>query len=162
MTDTPSTAPDDETRPLGTRTIDPEPAAPPTTEWPPVPPYAGRPGPGHPGYAGQPGYPAAQRPRFSDQVLGMRAVLGVALAALVLGGLGGFLLGALTTGSDGDRFGGPGGFGRQGFGPGQSFNQGQAPNGQQNGQPNGQQNGQQNGQPNGQPNGQQNGLPNGQ
>jgi hypothetical protein len=64
----------------------------------------------------------------------MRAVIAVALVALVIGGLGGALLGALTHGSgNDDRFGGPGGFppggvqqGQQGR-PGQLPNQGQRP-----------------------------------
>ena len=70
----------------------------------------------------------------------MRAVIAVALAALIIGGLSGFLLGEHTNGGD-DRFGrgGPGGFpGGQGFRggpqgmPGQpNFGQGQAaPGGQ--------------------------------
>lgn len=79
-------------------------------------------------YAGPP------QPRFVDRVLGMRAVIAVALASLVIGGAGGALLGATTNGGDGGR--GPGGFqggipqggfpqqGRQGQLP----NQGQAPN----------------------------------
>ena len=57
------------------------------------------------------------QPRFVDRVLGMRAVIAVALAALIIGGLSGFLLGEHTNGGD-DRFGhgGPGGFpGGQGF-----------------------------------------------
>jgi hypothetical protein len=54
----------------------------------------------------------------------MRAVVAVALVALLIGGLGGALLGAVADHSDGDRFGGPGGF-RQGFGQGQLPNQGQ-------------------------------------
>ena len=78
-----------------------------------------------------------QQPRFVDRVLDLRAVIAVALAALVIGGLSGFLLGEHTNGGD-DRFGpgGPGGFpggqsfrgGPQGM-PGQqgrqSFGQGQ-------------------------------------
>ena len=62
-------------------------------------------------------YAAPTKPRFLDQVLGMRAVIAVALAALIIGGLSGFLLGEHTGGGD-DRFGrgGPGGFpGGQGF-----------------------------------------------
>ena len=73
----------------------------------------------------------------------MRAVIAVALAALIIGGLSGFLLGEHSNGGD-DRFGrgGPGGFrGGQGFPGGpqgmpgqpgqQNFGQGQAaPGGQ--------------------------------
>jgi hypothetical protein len=80
------------------------------------------------------GYPAyavpAPRPRFADQVMGMRAVVATALACLIVGGLGGFALGR-ATGEDHGRFGGPrGGF----FQPRGTF-----PNGPGNGQlPNGQ------------------------
>ena len=53
----------------------------------------------------------ASAPRFRDRVLGMKAVAGVALASVVLGGAGGAALGALSDGQDGDRdgnrFGGP-------------------------------------------------------
>jgi hypothetical protein len=61
-----------------------------------------------------------------DRVLGMRAVIGVALAGLILGGAGGAVLGATTNGGD-DGFGGhgPRGFpgGQRGTfpGPGQPF-----------------------------------------
>jgi hypothetical protein len=41
--------------------------------------------------------PAAhQRPRFADQVMGMRAVVATAIACLIVGGLGGFALGRAT------------------------------------------------------------------
>jgi hypothetical protein len=82
-----------------------------------------------PRYAGYPAY-AQQRPRFADQVLGMRAVVATALACLVVGGLSGFVLGHAAGGDDG-RFGtGPGGgFFQQGGGfpdgPHQQFGQGQ-------------------------------------
>jgi hypothetical protein len=57
----------------------------------------------------QPAYVATPRPRFGDQGLGMWAVIAVALAMLIIGGLSGFLLGERTNG--GDRFGhGPVGF----------------------------------------------------
>ena len=79
--------------------------------------------------AGYPAYgvpPAQPRPRFADQVLGMRAVVAVALACLIIGGLSGFILGH-AAGSDDQRFGrSPGGF----------FQQRAFPNGQ-NGFPNG-------------------------
>ena len=58
-----------------------------------------------------PAYAAPAPPSFLDQVLAMRAVIAVALAALVIGGLSGFILGEHTGGGH-DRFGpvGPGGF----------------------------------------------------
>jgi hypothetical protein len=55
--------------------------------------------------AGYPAYAAQQRPRFVDQVLGMRAVVAVALACLIIGGLSGWILGH-AAGSDNGR--GPG------------------------------------------------------
>ena len=59
--------------------------------------------PGYPAYAA----PSAQpRPRFADQVLGMRAVVAVALACLIIGGLSGFILGhaaGATTGASAAR-----------------------------------------------------------
>lgn len=61
---------------------------------------------------------AAPKTRFRDRVLGMRGVAAVAVAGLIIGGAGGAVLGAVTSGDDdrdGGRFGGPGGFG----GPGQ-------------------------------------------
>jgi hypothetical protein len=148
MNETPSSpTPDDETRPFGAasagpQTLDPGAPAPAAeaTEPPPGPqapypgpyagqyagPYAGPTGPqtGYPGYPSHPGYPSAPRPRFRDQVLGMRAVIAVALIALVIGGLGGALLGALSNNDD--RFGGPGGLPR-GFNQGQMPHQGQLP-----------------------------------
>jgi hypothetical protein len=114
---------DDETRP-----IDPEaPVAPTAAETPayamPVPP------PGYPAYAAAP-----ERPRFADQVMGMRGVIAVALACLVIGGLSGFILGH-AAGSDDGRFGrGPmflqrGAFPQSPYGfpqgPSQRFGQGQ-------------------------------------
>ncbi|MFZ2015971.1 MAG: hypothetical protein WAV00_19315 [Nocardioides sp.] len=140
MNDTPSSdSPSEETRPLGgqpgsQQTLDPETPTPsgeaagvaPAAPHPGyAPPYAGPADtqagyPAYPGYPGYPGYPPAPRPRFRDQVLGMRAVIAVALVALVIGGLGGALLGALAHHGGDDRFGGPGGFQR-------GFNQGQMP-----------------------------------
>jgi hypothetical protein len=94
-----------------TSTLEPDaPAAPPYAP-PPVPSYAGLDQP--PTY--QP------RPRFWDRVLGMRGVIAVALACVVLGGVGGAFLGARTDGGD-DGFGGrggPGGFRGQPGQPGQ-------------------------------------------
>jgi hypothetical protein len=99
------------------------PSAPPYVP-PPLPPYAAH------------DQPSAREPRtpFRDRVIGLRAVIAVALACVVLGGVGGTVLGATTNGGD-DRFGGPGAF--PGGGPGQGFQpgqqgrlpQGQAPNG---------------------------------
>ena len=91
---------DDETRP-----IEPEAPAPPQQpESPEAQEAQSQPSP--PTYAGQ------QRPRFVDQVLGMRAVVAVAFACLVIGGLSGWILGH-AAGTDGGRFGGPGGFVQQ-------------------------------------------------
>lgn len=56
--------------------------------------------------AGEPVY--APRPRFADQVMGMRAVVATSLACLIVGGAGGFVLGR-ASGDDHGRFGGPGG-----------------------------------------------------
>ena len=82
----------------------------------PAPPH-GVAAPSQPAYAmplpaGYPAYAAAQpqpRPRFADQVMGMRAVVAVALACLIIGGLSGFILGH-AAGND------PGGFGMRGTG----------------------------------------------
>jgi uncharacterized membrane protein len=115
---------DDETRP-----IEPDaPVPPPGPEAPqqseqavqqaqqqqsmPQPAYAA-PWPGYPAYAAQ------QRPRFADQVLGMRAVVAVALACLIIGGLSGWILGHAAA-SDNGRFGrGPGFLQRGSFPDGQ-------------------------------------------
>jgi hypothetical protein len=81
-----------------TRTLEPD---------APVPPQPGHTAPGQPSYAGP---PAHTERRFVDRVLDMRAVIAVALAALIIGGLSGFILGEHTNGGD-DGFGrGPGGF----------------------------------------------------
>jgi hypothetical protein len=56
---------------------------------------------------GYPAYAAQQRPRFADQVMGMRGVVATALACLIIGGLGGWILGHAAA-SDGGRFGRPG------------------------------------------------------
>jgi uncharacterized membrane protein len=103
---------DDETRPIEPEAPTPPPPAPqaaPATQDPPAPQGA----PAQPAYAmplppGYPAYAAQQRPRFVDQVLGMRAVVATALACLIVGGLSGFVLGH-AAGSD------DGGFGRGGF-----------------------------------------------
>lgn len=112
----------DETQPIGSATPDGPAApdvsgsaapdkqvsgalAPPAT--PPPPPTT------PPDQAGE----SAQGPRtgLRERVLGLRAVAAVALASLVLGGVGGTALGALSDGEDSNQ-GGPGG--RQ-FAPGQ-------------------------------------------
>jgi hypothetical protein len=103
-----------------------------------IPPYAMPLPAGYPAYA----VPAPQqRPRFGDQVLGMWAVVVVAVVCLLIGGLSGWILGHAAAGDDG-RFGrGPGTFqrgpfqngfpqGQNGF-PSQPFgqSQGQSQNG---------------------------------
>jgi hypothetical protein len=57
------------------------------------------------------------RTRFKDRVLGMRAVIGVAVASLILGGAGGAALGAISSGGD-DNTGFRGGPGGMNGGPG--------------------------------------------
>jgi hypothetical protein len=93
-------------------TIDPEAPTPPAYAPPPVPAYL----------AEQQGAPVRTAPSFRDRVVGIRAVIAVALASLVLGGAGGAVLGASTNGGN-DGFGGrgPGGFpgGQRGTFPGQ-------------------------------------------
>ena len=88
------------------------------------------PAPASPGQPTHPAYDAGRPPGFLDRVLGLRAVIAVALAALIIGGLSGFLLGEHTGGGD-DRFGhGPGGFpGGQGFRGGPPGQPGQQPPG---------------------------------
>ena len=113
---------DDETRPIEPEAPAPTPQvesqeAPASQPQPSTPTYAA----GQPAYAmpqaaplpaGYPAYAGQQRPRFVDQVLGMRAVVAVALACLIIGGLSGWILGH-AAGTDGGRFGGPGGFVQQ-------------------------------------------------
>jgi hypothetical protein len=95
-----------------------------------------------PAAAAVPPPPAAPRVRWQDRVLRLPAVVGVALATLIMGGLGGAGLGALVHGRDhhdgwGDRHGmgeGPGwmgdghmGDGRMGdgrMGPGYGYGPG--------------------------------------
>ncbi|HEY2877119.1 hypothetical protein [Nocardioides sp.] len=133
---------DDETRPIEPDAPVPPPITPETDE-----PQAAAPAYAMPLPVGYPAYgvpPAQPRPRFADQVLGMRAVVAVALACLIIGGLSGFILGHASA-SDDQRFGrAPGGFFQQRafpegpgfgngsqnqqtppFGPGQSQGQGQ-------------------------------------
>ncbi|CAN5377635.1 hypothetical protein BH09ACT12_BH09ACT12_35070 [soil metagenome] len=98
--------------------------APPSTPPPPAPPVRGS------GAADAGVVP--DRPGLRDRVLGIRAVAAVALASLIVGGLGGAALGALSDGADTDQRGPGGGQ----FVPGQ---QGQVPGGQQGQLPGGQQ-----------------------
>ncbi|MFN8195839.1 MAG: hypothetical protein U0R80_16370 [Nocardioidaceae bacterium] len=79
---------------------------------------------------------AAPRVRWQDRVLRLPAVIGVALATLVMGGFGGLGVGAIAThwrdrhdGFDGRHMMGPGGWGRDQGGPGQ-FGPGQMGPGQ--------------------------------
>jgi hypothetical protein len=58
-----------------------------------------------------------QRPRFADQVMGMRAVVATALACLIVGGLGGFALGRATGNGDNRMLRGPGMFQQRGAFP---------------------------------------------
>src|SRR3954447_12778032 len=108
-----------------TSTREPEPPRPPPAQPASAAPYDVQ-------HAVPPAYAAPAKERFLDRMLDMRAVIAVALAALIIGGLSGFLLGEHTGGGD-DRFGrgGPGGF-PGGFQPGQGApgQQGQPPFGQ--------------------------------
>ena len=98
---------DDETRPIEpdapmpppAPTASPEASAPDASQAPPA--YAMALPPGYPAYAAQ------QRPRFADQVMGMRAVVATALACLIIGGLSGWILGH-AAGSDSRFVRGPG------------------------------------------------------
>jgi len=57
------------------------------------------------------------RPVLRDRVLGWRGVVGVALASVILGGVGGAVLGVVSDGGDQSGMrGGPGGFGNPGRG----------------------------------------------
>ena len=109
-----------ETQPIGGAT----PAAPDPSDVPPsaatdeqagalAPPSAPPPPPTAPlvdGPVGGPVEGAGGAPTgLRDRVLGLRAVAAVALASLVLGGLGGTALGALSDGEDTDQQRGPGG-----------------------------------------------------
>jgi hypothetical protein len=92
---------DDQTRP----TEPDAPAPPPQPEAQQQHTMAEQPAYAMPMTVGYPAYAAHQRPRFVDQVLGMRAVVAVALACLIIGGLSGWILGH-AAGSDKGR--GPG------------------------------------------------------
>lgn len=84
--------------------------------------------------------PVASGPRLRDRLWGLRALLAVALASVIIGGLGGAAIAKRGEHEDHGRFGGPGR-----FGPGQMRGQqpGRSP-GQPFGQPPGQSPGQQN------------------
>jgi hypothetical protein len=132
---------DDETRPIEPGAPTPPPTAPtvgaPAPQESAAPPTQAQPAYAMPVPAGYPAYAAPpERPRFADQVMGMRAVVATALACLIVGGLSGFVLGH-AAGSDDGGFGrGPGGFGsfqQRGTFPGgangapnQQFGQGQS------------------------------------
>ncbi|HET9840934.1 MAG TPA: hypothetical protein VFQ01_02920 [Nocardioides sp.] len=123
--DTPAMSDDSDGRPIDPGAPAPPPAAPAAE--------TARPAYAMPLPAGYPAYgvpPVQQRPRFADQVLGMRSVVAVALACLVIGGLSGWILGHAAA-RDGDGFGrGPGILQQRSFpngqnGPAQPFGQGQ-------------------------------------
>jgi len=127
---------DDDTRPIEPDAPTPSPPAPPQGPAAPQDPQAPQAAQAQPAYAmplpaGYPVYAAQQRPRFVDQVLGMRAVIAVAIACLLIGGLSGAILGRASA-DHGDRFGNGQGFFHQGTFPGgpqgapnQQFGQGQ-------------------------------------
>jgi hypothetical protein len=116
-------------------------------EAPAPPPEQGRPAYAMPVPAGSPEVTAASpRPRFADQVMGMRAVVATAVACLIVGGLGGFALGHADR-DDGGRFGhGPGFFHQRGAfpqgpgGPG-GFSHGRGGSSDRSGGPSGQMSG---------------------
>jgi hypothetical protein len=97
----------------------PPPVSPYATQVADRPPYDGSYGQQHaqpyPQPYDQSGAPV--RPRLRDIVLGLRGVIAVAIASLIVGGLGGWALGASTTNNGNDR---------GGFGPGQ-FQRGNLP-----------------------------------
>jgi hypothetical protein len=71
-------------------------------------PVTPTPTPAVPAEPARPAYAAPVQQSFFDRVVEMRAVIAVALAALIIGGLSGFILGEHTNG--GDQHFGPGGF----------------------------------------------------
>ena len=93
-----SITPPEQDQPAGAES--PTPPGPPL---PPRPPHAGDDAPTESS--------GPVKPRLLDRVLGMRAVAGVALATLILGGLGGAAIGAAAADDSGD-----GGRGEHGFG----------------------------------------------
>jgi hypothetical protein len=63
--------------------------------------------------------PTPPKQRLRDRVWSFRAVIAVALASVIVGGLGGAALANVSDHGDDGRFGrGPGGFNRGGPGPG--------------------------------------------
>src|SRR5262249_52667617 len=121
---------DDQTRPIEPEAPVPPPATPSNPGAQDTPGAPGTPGiptgQGQPAYAmplpaGYPAYAAAQRPRFADQVMGMRGVVATALAALVIGAFIGFALGWATGDDHHEGFGrGPGFFQQRGAFPNNS------------------------------------------
>ena len=85
----------------------------------PAEPVAATPPPPPP--AGPPGAPVVQRTRLRDLVLGLRSLVAVAVAGVIVGGLAGFAIHAATD--DDHRDGRMGGFG-PGFGPRGGFGDG--------------------------------------
>ena len=72
----------------------------------------------------QPVTPAAGKPGLRERLWGLRALIAVALASVILGGLGGAALASVGKDGDGDGRGGPGQGRFQRGGPG-GFNPGQ-------------------------------------
>jgi hypothetical protein len=101
---------DDDTRPIGPDEPPLPPPEPPLeqpADHPTGQPSYAMPVPSGPVPSGY--YPAyaQQRPRFADQVLGMRAVIAVAVACLLIGGLSGFILGRASASGEGGFERGP-------------------------------------------------------
>jgi hypothetical protein len=104
---------DDDTRPIDPEAPAPPPPATEASQQPP--PYGATYAAGQPPYAmpvpaGYPAYAAQQRPRFADQVMGMRAVVAVAIACLLIGGLSGAILGRASADNHEGFVRGPGDF----------------------------------------------------
>src|SRR4051812_41286671 len=107
----------------GMRAPQPTPAQPePPAE--PAEPAAATPPPPPP--AGPPPAAPVQRTRLRDLVFGIRSLIAVAVAGVIVGGLAGFAIHAATD--DDHRDGRMGRFG-PGFGPGGAFRDGRAPGG---------------------------------
>src|SRR3954453_4157667 len=97
----------------------PTPAQPEPAANRPAEPVAATPPPPPP--PGPPAAPVAQRTRLRDLAFGLRSLLAVAVAGVIVGGLAGFGIHAATD--DDHRDGRMGGFG-PGFGPGRGFGDG--------------------------------------
>ena len=110
----------DDTGPVEAGAEAPEPPVPPASPGQGQPAYALPYPPGYPAYAGGQPLPGMQqqRPRFADQVMGMRAVVATALACLIVGGFGGYALGRATGNGDSRMMRGPGMFQQRGAFPG--------------------------------------------